>query len=119
MSTAGADFPIDRIATDEVAADERLALVRDAYRRTIADIAIAPHPSSLFYWRGVLRKLPGRAPACAASSGTRIVRTPRPDEGDDLILTVAVEGRLRLRQGDRETVLRAGEIAVTRRREPV
>ena len=118
MSTAGADFPIDRIATDEVAADERLALVRDAYRRTIADIAIAPHPSSLFYWRGVLRKLPGLALAGAASSGTRMVRTPGPDESDDLILTVAVEGRLRLRQGERETVLRAGEIAVTRSREP-
>lgn len=118
MSTAGADFPIDRIATDDVAVAERLALVRDAYRRSIGDVDIGPHPSSPFYWRGVLRKLPGLALAGAASSGVRITRTPAPDEGDDLILTVAVEGRLTLRQGDRETVLRAGEIAVTRSREP-
>ena len=117
MGTAGADFPIDRIATDDVAAEQRLALVRDACRRTIADIEIAPDPKSPFYWRGVLRRLPGLALASAASSGVRIARTPSPNEGDDLILTVAVEGRLRLRQGERETILRPGEMAVTRSRE--
>jgi AraC-like DNA-binding protein len=117
MSTAGADFPIDRIATDDVAVADRLASVRDAYRRTIADIEIAPHPATPFYWRGVLRKLPGLALVSALSSAVRITRTPALDESDDLVLTVAVEGRLTLRQGERETVLRAGEIAVTRSRE--
>ena len=117
MSTAGADFPIDRIATDDVADVARIAAVRDAYRRTIAEVEIAPHPVSPFYWRGVLRRLPGLALASAVSSGARITRTPTPDERDDLILTVAVEGRLTVRQGERETVLRTGEMAVTRSRE--
>ncbi len=116
MSTAGADFPIDRIATDGVAAADRLALVRDAYRRTIAEIDITPEPANAFYWRGVLRRLPGLALASAASSGVRITRTPTPGESDDLILTVAVEGRVRLRQGEREASLRPGEMAVTRSR---
>ena len=91
--------------------------MRDAYRRTIAEIEIAPHPLSPFYWRGVLRKLPGLALASAASSGVRITRRPSPNEGDDLILTVAVEGRLTLRQGERHTILRTGEMAVTRSRD--
>lgn len=117
MSTAGADHPIDRIATDDVAEAARLAAVRDAYRRTIAEIEIAPDPASPFYWRGVLRKLQGLALASTASSGARIIRAPSPDERDDLIVTVAVEGRLSVRQGERETVLRAGEMAVTRSRE--
>lgn len=117
MSTAGADHPIDRIATDDVAEAARLAAVRDAYRRTIAEIEIAPDPASPFYWRGVLRKLPGLALASTASSGARIIRAPSPDERDDLIVTVAVEGRLSVRQGERETGLRAGEMAVTRSRE--
>jgi AraC-like DNA-binding protein len=117
MSTAGADYSIDRIATDDMAAADRLALVRDAWRRVIGDIEIAPHPGNPFYWRGVLRRLPGLALASAASSGVRIASMPAPDEGDDLVLTAAVEGRLRLRQGDRETILRVGEVAVTRTRE--
>jgi AraC-like DNA-binding protein len=117
MSTAGADYPIDRIATDDVADVARIATVCDAYRRTIAEVEIAPHPVSPFYWRGVLRRLPGLALASAVSSGARITRTPTPDERDDLILTVAVEGRLTVRQGERETVLRTGEMAVTRSRE--
>jgi hypothetical protein len=117
MSTAGVDFPIDRMATDDVADAARLALVRDAYRRTIADIEIAPHPGGPFYWRGVLRKLPGLALASVVSSGVRITRTPPPDEGDDLILTAAVDGRLTVRQGGRQAILRAGEMAVTRSRE--
>jgi len=117
MSTAGAEFSIERIVTDEVAPADRLALVQDVYRNTIADIEIAPHPASPFYWRGVLRRLPGLALASAASSGVRIARTPAANEGDDLILTVAVEGRLKLRQGEREALLRPGEIAVMRSRE--
>ncbi len=118
MSTAGADYPIDRIATDDVADGERLAVVRDAYRRAMADIEIAPHPITPFYWRGVLRKLPGLALASAVSSGARVTRMPAPSQDDDVILTVAVEGRLRLGQGERETVLRPGEIAVTRSSAP-
>ncbi len=117
MSTAGADFPIDRISTDEVAAADRLARVHDAYRRTLAEIEITPHPATPFYWRGVLRRLPGLALASAVTSGACITRMPSPNEDDDLILTVAVEGRLTLRQGGRETILRAGETAVTRSRE--
>ncbi len=117
MSTAGADYPIDRIATDDVAEAARLAAVRDAYRRTLAEIEIAPDPASPFYWRGLLRGLPGLALASAASSGARITRSPSADEHDDLIVTVAVEGRLSVRQGERETVLRTGEMAVTRSRE--
>jgi AraC-like DNA-binding protein len=117
MSTAGADHPIDRIATDDVADAARLAAVRDAYRRAIAEIEIAPDPASPFYWRGVLRRLPGLALASAASSGARITRMPSADEHDDLIVTVAVEGRLSVRQGERVTVLRTGEMAVTRSRE--
>ena len=117
MSTAGADFPIDRIATDDVAAADRLALVRDAYRRTLAEIEIAPQPAGPFYWRGVLRKLPGLALASATSSGARVTRVPSANESDDLILTAAVDGRLTLRQGERETVLHAGEMAVTKTRE--
>src|ERR1043166_9666385 len=117
MSTAGAEFSIERIVTDEVAPADRLRLVQDVYRNTIADIEIAPHPASPFYWRGVLRRLPGLAPASTASPGVRIARTPAANEGDDLILTVAVEGRLKLRQGEREALLRPGEIAVMRSRE--
>jgi AraC-like DNA-binding protein len=117
MGTAGADFPIERIATDDAVAADRLAAVRDAYRRTLAEIEIAPHPASPFYWRGVLRRLPGLALASAASSGVDLTRMPSPGEGDDLILTVAVDGRLKLRQGERETILRTGEMAVTKGRE--
>src|ERR1700681_5018940 len=108
MSTAGADFPIHRIASDDVPVADRLALVRDAYRRTIADIDIAPHAASPFYWRGVLRKLPGLALASAVSSGGRATRAPTESDGDGMILTVALEGRLSLRQGERETILRSG-----------
>jgi AraC-like DNA-binding protein len=118
MSTAGADFPIDRIATDEVAVADRLAAVRDAYQGTLGGIDIAPGPASPFYWRGVLRKLPGLALASAVSAGARVTRMPSANEGDDLILTVALDGRLILRQGARETILRTGEIAVTKSREP-
>ena len=118
MGTAGAEFPIDRITTDDLAVADRLALVRDAYRGTLGDIDIAPVPASPFYWRGVLRKLPGLALASAVSSGTHVTRVPRANDGDDLILTVAVEGRLRLRQGERDVILRAGEMAVTKSREP-
>ena len=117
MGTADADFSIERIATDDVAAADRLAHVRDAYRRTLAEIEIAPHPAGPFYWRGVLRRLPALALASAVSSGARVTHMRSPDEGDDLILTVAVEGRLALRQGERETILRAGEMAVTKSRE--
>jgi AraC-like DNA-binding protein len=117
MGTVGVDFPIERIVTDEVAAADRLAAVCDAYRRTLTAIEIAPQLASPFYWRGVLRRLPGLALAGATSSGARVTRTPSPGERDDLILTVAVDGRLRLRQGERETILRAGEMAVTESRE--
>jgi AraC-like DNA-binding protein len=119
MSTAGADFPIDRIVTDDLPVADRLASLHDAYRRTIADVEIAPDPAAPFYWRGVLRKLPGLALASGVSSAVRITRPTAPNENDDLILAVAVEGRLTLRQGARATTLRAGEIAVTRSREAV
>jgi AraC-like DNA-binding protein len=118
MGTAGGDFPIDRIATDDVAAADRLALVRGAYRGTLGEIEIAPHPATPFYWRGVLRNLPGLALASAVSSSARVTRMPSANERDDLILTVAVDGRLTLRRGERDTVLRTGEMAVTRSREP-
>jgi AraC-like DNA-binding protein len=71
-----------------------------------------------FYWRGVLRRLPGLALASAVSSGARVTRMPSAHDGDELILTVAVEGRLTVRQGERDTILRAGEMAVTKSREP-
>jgi AraC-like DNA-binding protein len=116
MGTDGADFPIERIATDQATQDP-IALVRDAYRRTLAEIELAPHPASPFSWRGVLRQLPGLALANAVTSGVRVMRAPSPNAGDDLILTVAVDGRLTLRQGARETILRAGEVAVTTSRE--
>jgi AraC-like DNA-binding protein len=118
MSTAGADFPIHRISTDEIAVADRLAAVRDAYRGTFGEIEIAPHPESPFYWHGVLRRLPGLWLASAVSSGARVTRVPRASDADDLVLTVAVEGRLELRQGGQEAILRAGEMAVTRSREP-
>src|SRR5690349_5029439 len=53
MGTTGADFPVERIATDDAAA-EPLALVRGAFRRTLFEIEIAPAPAGPFYWRGVL-----------------------------------------------------------------
>jgi AraC-like DNA-binding protein len=117
MGTTGADFPVERIATDDAAA-EPLALVRGAFRRTLFEIEIAPAPAGPFYWRGVLRRLPGLALATAVSSGARVTRMPAPGEGDDLILTVAVDGRLELRQGERATILRTGELAVSKSREP-
>jgi AraC-like DNA-binding protein len=116
MGTVGADFSIERIAADQATA-ESCAAVRDAYRRTLAEIEIAPRPTSPFYWRGVLRRLPGLALASAVASGVRVTRTPAPNEGDDLILTVMVDGQLTLRQGERETILRPGEVAVTKIRE--
>jgi len=91
--------------------------VCEAYARTIADIDIAPHAASAFCWRGALRKLPGLALAHAAASGVRVARAPAAREVDDFIFTVAVEGRLVVRQGARETVLQAGDIAVTRCRD--
>jgi AraC-like DNA-binding protein len=114
MSTR-ADFPITRIATDEIPVAERIAKVREAYARTIADIEITPHASSAFAWRGAWRKLPGLALACAAASGVRIARAATNGD-DDLIFTVAAEGRVTLQQEGRETVLRTGDIAVTRAR---
>jgi AraC-like DNA-binding protein len=114
---AGADFPIIRIATDELPVAARIAAVREAYARTIADIDIAPHAASPFAWRGAWRKLPGLALAHAAASGVRIARAPAAHDADDFIFTVAVEGRLMVRQGVRETALQAGDIAVTRCRD--
>src|SRR5580658_1516109 len=105
---AGADFPITQLATDDVPLAERIASVCEAYARTIADIDIAPHAASAFCWRGALRKLPGLALAHAAASGVRVARAPAAREVDDFIFTVAVEGRLVVRQGARETVLQAG-----------
>jgi len=113
----GADFPITRIATDDLPVAAQIPFVREAYARTIADIDIAPHAASPFSWRGALRKLPGLALASAAASGVRIARAPAARDADDFIFTVAVEGRLMLRQGARETVLQTGDIALTRCRD--
>src|ERR1700692_3427567 len=114
---AGVDFPIIRIATDELPGAVRIAAVREAYVRTIADVDIAPHAASPFSWRGAWRKLPGLALAHAAASGVRIARAPATHDADDFIFTVAVEGRLMVRQGGRETALQAGDVAVTRIRD--
>lgn len=113
----GADFPILRVASDDVPVAERIGLVREAYVRTIADIDITPHAASPFYWRAVLRSLPGLALASAVASGVRIARAAAPHDGDDVIFTVAIEGQLTLQQGGREALLRAGDIALTRRRD--
>jgi AraC-like DNA-binding protein len=112
----GADFPITRIVTDDMPVAERIAKVREAYAGTIADIEITPHAASAFAWRGAWRKLPGLTLASAAASGVRIARAAG-DNGADFIFTVAAEGRVTLQQGGRETVLRAGDIAVTRARQ--
>ncbi|HLH91321.1 MAG TPA: helix-turn-helix transcriptional regulator [Xanthobacteraceae bacterium] len=112
----GAHFPITRVATDEIPVAERIAEVCAAYAGTIADVEIMPHATSEFAWRGTWRKLPGLALASAATSGVRITRAAA-SGGDDLIFTVAVEGRIMLQQAGRETVLRAGDIAVTRARQ--
>jgi AraC-like DNA-binding protein len=113
----GADFPITRIATDDMPLAERISKVREAYAGTIAATEITPHGASPFTWRGALRRLPGLALASAAASGVRMARAAAND-GDDLIVTVAVEGRVTVQQGGRETVLRTGDIAVTRSRRP-
>src|ERR1700742_4269084 len=93
----GADFPITRIATDEIPAAERIATVRAAYARTIAEIEIMPHATGAFAWRGAWRRLPGLALASAAASGVRITRAAAKG-GDDLVFTVAAEGRVMLQQ---------------------
>jgi AraC-like DNA-binding protein len=117
MSTVGADYPIDQIVSDDVADAQRIVAVRNAYRGVIAEIEIAPQPGSAFSWRGVLRRLPGLALASATSSAVRITRAPSLHEGDDLIMTVAVDGRITVRQGGREASLDPGQMAVTRSRE--
>ncbi len=113
MITAGADFPIHRVAADLGTQAERLAQARDVYTRAIVEVDIAPHPDGPFGWRGASRKLPGLGLATAVCSGVRIARKPAPDEADELILTAVVAGRLHLRSAGRDTVVRAGEIAMT------
>jgi AraC-like DNA-binding protein len=114
MIPADADFPIHRISSDDVPEHDRLAFVRAAYGRTIIDHDIEPHADSPFYWRGVLRKLPGLGLATTVASGVRTVRPRAPIDGDDLVVNVTLEGRLIVRQLGRETVVGPGEIAVTR-----
>ncbi len=117
MITAGADFPIHRVAADHGTPAERLAQAREVYARAIVAVDIAPHPDRPFRWRGASRKLPGLGLAATACSGVRIARKPAPGEADELILTAVIEGRLRLRSAGRDTVVRAGEIAMTASRD--
>jgi AraC-like DNA-binding protein len=117
MTPSGADFPIERIASDEAPAAEQLVRVRAVYARTFADLDITPLPGSSFAWCGALRRLPGLAIASTSCSAVRIVRGRALGDDEELILTATIAGRATLRHGGRTAELAPGEVALTRGRD--
>jgi AraC-like DNA-binding protein len=101
-------------SSDDVPERDRLAFVREVFGRAIVKHDIEPHPDSRFYWRSVLRLLPGLGVAWTACSAVHTERTSGQIDSDDLVLNITVAGRRIVRQFGREAEVGPGQLAVTR-----
>lgn len=86
---------------------DRMAIWSDLFVRYIAKVQHEELPSTLFYQKGILRKLPGVGLASMTSSGYRVIRKGQMlDDGtDDVGLTISTEGTGYMSQLGRETPL--------------
>ena len=114
MTSSKGNFAPLRFSTDDLPERERIAYVREVYGRVIVKHEIEPCRDSPFYWRGVVRLLPGLGLATMEVSGIHTQRTRSQIDSDDLVLNVTLAGKRVVRQLGREAVVGAGEIAVTR-----
>ncbi len=114
MTSAELKFAPLRFSTDDLPERDRIAYVREVYGRVIVKHEIEPCPGTPFYWRGVVRSLPGLGLATMEVSGVHTQRTAKQIDSDDLVLNVTLAGQRVVRQFGREAVVGAGEFAVTR-----
>jgi AraC-binding-like domain len=92
MKSGAGDLHVHQFSSDDVAQRDRLAFMREV----------------------VLRKLPDLGPASTDCSGIHAERRAAQIDSDDLVLHITLAGRRIVRQFGRDTVVCAGELAVTR-----
>jgi AraC-like DNA-binding protein len=111
------DYRIDRFSSDDLPERDRVAFTREVYGRAIVKHDIEPHPDSPFYWRSLLRRLPGLGVALTICSGVHTERTLSQIDSDDLVINITVSGKRIVRQYGREAVVSPGEAGLTRSRD--
>lgn len=114
MPPSADKFAPVRFCSDDVPERDRIAFVREVYGRAVVKHEIEPNADEPFYWRGIVRALPGAGLASMEVSGMRTQRTARQIDSDDLVLNITLHGDRVVRQFGREAIVGPGELAVTR-----